>query len=64
MVTAWTEQSEGYTALLNAYVQADATAYDEAIKRVTAGKVAMEGYIKQINGYLNQYSLYVEEYPG
>ena len=64
LLTAWTEQSEGYAALLEAYVQADASAYDNAIKRVTAGKVAMEGYIKQVNGYLNQYSLYVEEYPG
>ena len=64
LLTAWTEQSEGYTALLDSYIQADAAAYDKAIKRVTAGKVAMEGYIKQVNSYLNQYNLYVEEYPG
>ena len=64
LLTAWTEQSEGYTAILDAYVKADAQAYDAAIKRVTAGKVAMEGYIKQVNSYLKQYDLYIEEYPG
>jgi hypothetical protein len=63
LVTAWTAQSEGYTTLLDAFVAGDAPAFDQALKRVTDGKVALDAYIRQINTFIAPYDLRLDEYP-
>lgn len=63
VVKAWSDRAEAYAGLRDAWTHGDLVAWDAAMKKNTQAKLDEEAYFTDVNVYLAEYQLAVEQYP-
>lgn len=63
IVKAWVDRAAAYGAMRDAWTSGDLNAWDAAAKKNWESKLDEERYFSEVNRYLAEYELRLEQYP-
>ena len=63
IVQAWSDRAAAYGSMRDAWAAGDLAAWDAAMKKNTQSKLDEERYFTEVNRYLGQYQLGVDQFP-
>lgn len=63
LIRAWSDRALAYGSMRDAWAAGDLAAWDAAQKKNTQSKLDEERYFAEVNRYLGQYQLSVEQFP-